>query len=178
MCHHRRANNMFDWDRVFTNINLNGRVLVLNKTNLNMHSNFVSHESAILYKEHKKSYKKIMGTKTNRNSENNSTTHFLKMLNFLQEYRNDEIKVSKRSYCYDLPLLPLTCHFISRQELLTAIHSFKHTDFFWRIKLSHQFLEVGCYFFTEQLLSPILSTLLYLMQRHLAAIFSFWGYRG
>ena len=48
MCHHRRANNMFDWDRVFTNINLNGRVLVLNKTNLNMHSNFVSHESAIV----------------------------------------------------------------------------------------------------------------------------------
>ena len=48
MCYHRRANNIFDWDRVFTNINLNGRVLVLSKSILNMHSNFVSHGSAIV----------------------------------------------------------------------------------------------------------------------------------
>ena len=116
-----------------------------------------------------------MGTKTNRNIENNINTQFLKMLKFLQEYQNDEIEVSKRSCCYDLLFLPLPCHFISRQELVKAIHSFKNNYFFWRIRLSHQFLEVGCYFFTEQLHSYILSRLLHLMQRHLASIFSFWG---
>ena len=36
----------------------------------------------------------------------------------------------------------LPWHIISRKALLTAIHSCKHTDFFWKISLSHPFLEV------------------------------------
>ena len=36
----RRAINMFDWDRTFVNTNVNEKVFILNKTILNILSNF------------------------------------------------------------------------------------------------------------------------------------------
>ena len=36
---------MFDWDRTFVNTNVNEKVFILNKTVLNMLSNFIPHET-------------------------------------------------------------------------------------------------------------------------------------
>ena len=36
---------MFDWDRAFVNTNVNEKVLILNKTILNILSNFIPHET-------------------------------------------------------------------------------------------------------------------------------------
>ena len=39
----RRAINIFNWDRAFVNTNVNEKVRVLNKTILNLFSNFIPH---------------------------------------------------------------------------------------------------------------------------------------
>ena len=36
---------MFDWDRAFVNTDVNEKVLILNKTILNILSNFIPHET-------------------------------------------------------------------------------------------------------------------------------------
>ena len=36
---------MFDWDRAFVNTNVNEKVFILNKTILNILSNFIPHET-------------------------------------------------------------------------------------------------------------------------------------
>ena len=36
---------MFDWDRAFVNTNVNEKVFILNKTILNIFSNFIPHET-------------------------------------------------------------------------------------------------------------------------------------
>ena len=41
----RRAIDMFDWDRAFVNTNVNEKVFILNKTILNILSNFIPHET-------------------------------------------------------------------------------------------------------------------------------------
>ena len=40
-----RAIDMFDWDRAFVNINVNEKVFILNKTILDILSNFIPHET-------------------------------------------------------------------------------------------------------------------------------------
>ena len=40
----RRAIDMFDWDRAFVNTNVYEKVFILNKTILNILSNFIAHE--------------------------------------------------------------------------------------------------------------------------------------
>ena len=46
--HIRRAIAMFDWDRAFVNTNVNEKVFILNKTILNILSNFIPHETLII----------------------------------------------------------------------------------------------------------------------------------
>ena len=41
----RPAIDMFDWDRAFVNTNFNEKVFILNKTILNILSNFIPHET-------------------------------------------------------------------------------------------------------------------------------------
>ena len=43
----RRSINQFDWDRAFANKHVDEKVLIFNKTVLNIPSNFISHEVTV-----------------------------------------------------------------------------------------------------------------------------------
>ena len=55
---------MFDWDRAFVKTNVNEKVFILNKTILNILSNFIPHETLatddkdppLVYKQNRKSH--------------------------------------------------------------------------------------------------------------------------
>ena len=98
---------MFDWDRAFVNINVNEKVFILNKTIVNILSNFIPHE--ILTIDDKdppwfiKKIKNIIQEKNNvyksyQNSKSNSNTYYLTRLKVLQEDLHNAIEVSRLNY--------------------------------------------------------------------------------
>ena len=110
---------MFDWDRAFVNINVNEKVFILNKTNVNILSNFIPHE--ILTIDDKdppwfiKKIKNIIQEKNNvyksyQNSKSNSNTYYLTRLKVLQEDLHNAIEVFRLNYysriSYKLTLFP------------------------------------------------------------------------
>ena len=113
----RRAIAMFDWDRAFVNTNVNEKVFILNKTILNILSNFFPHETLTIDDNKDslwftKKIKKIIQEKSNvyksyRNSKNNNNTHYLRKLKVLQEDLHNAIKASKLNY-YSLIRYKLT----------------------------------------------------------------------
>ena len=79
----RRTVAMFGWDRAFVNTNVNEKVFILNKTILNIISNFIPHETLTIDDKDplslQKIKKKITQEKNNvdksyRNSKNNNNT--------------------------------------------------------------------------------------------------------
>ena len=98
---------MFDWDRAFVNTNVNEKVFILNKTILNILSNFFPHETLTIDDNKDslwftKKIKKIIQEKSNvyksyRNSKNNNNTHYLRRLKVLQEDLYNAIEVSKQN---------------------------------------------------------------------------------
>ena len=112
---------MFDWDRAFVNINVNEKVFILNKTIVNILSNFIPHE--ILTIDDKdppwfiKKIKNIIQEKNNvyksyQNSKSNSNTYYLTRLKVLQEDLHNAIEVFRLNYysriSYKLTLFPPT----------------------------------------------------------------------
>ena len=110
---------MFDWDRAFVNINVNEKVFILNKTIVNILSNFIPHE--ILTIDDKdppwfiKKIKNIIQEKNNvyksyQNSKSNSNTYYLTRLKVLQEDLHNAIEVFRLNYysriSYKLTLFP------------------------------------------------------------------------
>ena len=99
---------MFDWDRAFVNTNVNEKVFILNKTILNILSNFFPHETLTIDDNKDslwftKKIKKIIQEKSNvyksyRNSKNNNNTHYLRRLKVLQEDLHNTTEVSKQNY--------------------------------------------------------------------------------
>ena len=98
---------MFDWDRAFVNINVNEKVFILNKTIVNILSNFIPHE--ILTIDDKdppwfiKKIKNIIQEKNNvyksyQNSKSNSNTYYLTRLKVLQEDLHNAIEVFRLNY--------------------------------------------------------------------------------
>ena len=84
---------MFDWDRAFVNTNVNEKVFILNKTILNILSNFTPHETWVDDKDlpwfTKKNKKNLTQGKNNvykcyRNSKTNNI-HYLRRLKALQK---------------------------------------------------------------------------------------------
>ena len=93
---------MFDWDRAFVNTNVNEKVFILNKTILNILSNFIPHETVTVNDKDptsipkKKKKKNIIQKKNNvyksyRNSNNNNNIKYLRRLKLLQEDLHKEI---------------------------------------------------------------------------------------
>ena len=73
---------MFDWDRSFVNTNFNEKVFILNKTILNILSNFILHEILTIddkdppwFTKKNIIQEKNSVYKSYRNSENNNNTH-------------------------------------------------------------------------------------------------------
>ena len=99
---------MFDWDKAFVNTNVNEKVFIVNKTILNILSNFFPHETLTIDDNEDspwfpKKKKKIFQEKSNiykshRNSKNNNNTHYLRKLKVLQEDLHNAIKASKLNY--------------------------------------------------------------------------------
>ena len=98
---------MFDWDRAFVNTNVNEKVLILNRTILNIFSNFTPHETLTIDDKDPpwftKKIKNIIHEKNNvyksyRNSKSNNDTHYLRRLKVLQEDLHNAIEVSKLNY--------------------------------------------------------------------------------
>ena len=96
---------MFDWDRAFVNTNVYEKVFILNKTILNILSNFIAHETSTvddkdspwfrkknLIQEKNNSYKSYL------NSKSNNKIQYLRRLKLLQEDVHNEIEVSKSNY--------------------------------------------------------------------------------
>ena len=100
---------MFDWDRTFVNTNVNEKVLILNKTILNILSNFIPHETLTVDDKDppwfRKKIKNLIQEKNNvyksyQNSKNNNNVHYLRRLKVLQEDLHNAIEVSKLSYYF------------------------------------------------------------------------------
>ena len=121
---------MFDWDRAFVNINVNEKVFILNKTIVNILSNFIPHEILTIddkdppwfikkikniIQEKNKKIKNIIQEKNNvyksyQNSKSNSNTYYLTRLKVLQEDLHNAIEVFRLNYysriSYKLTLFP------------------------------------------------------------------------
>ena len=100
---------MFDWDRAFTfiNTNVNEKVFILNKTILNILSNFIPHETLTVDDKDPpwftKKIKNLIQEKNNvyksyQNSKNNNNIHYLRRLKVPQEDLHNAIEVSKPNY--------------------------------------------------------------------------------
>ena len=90
----RRAIDMFDWDRAFVNTNVNEKVFILNKTVLNILSNFIPQETVTVDDNDPlwftKKIKNLIQEKKNAyksygNSKNNNGIQYLGRLKVLQE---------------------------------------------------------------------------------------------
>ena len=103
----RRAIDMFDWDRAFINTNVNEKVFILNKTIMNILSNFIPHET--LTDDDKdppwftNKIKNLIQEKNNvyksyQNSKNNNNIRYLRKLKVLQDDLNNAIELSKLNY--------------------------------------------------------------------------------
>ena len=98
---------MFDWDRSFVNTNVNEKVFILNKTILNILSNFIPYETLTFDDKDPpwftKKIKNLIQDKNNvyksyQNSKNNSSIHYLRRLKVLQEDLHNATEVSKPNY--------------------------------------------------------------------------------
>ena len=103
----RRAIDMFDWDKAFVNTNVKEKVFILNKTILNILSNFIPHETLTVDDKDPpwftKKIKNLIQEKNNvyksyQNSKNNNDIHYLRRLKVLQENLHNAIEVSKLNY--------------------------------------------------------------------------------
>ena len=90
----RRAIDMLDWDRAFVNTNVNEKVFILNKTVLNIFSNFIPQETVTDDDNDPfwftKKIKNLIQEKKNvcksyGNSKNNNSIQYLRRLKVLQE---------------------------------------------------------------------------------------------
>ena len=90
----RRAIDMFDWDRAFVNTNVNEKVFILNKTVLDILSNFIPQETVTVDDNDPlwftKKIKNLIQEKKNLykshgNSKNNNNIQYLGRLKVLQE---------------------------------------------------------------------------------------------
>ena len=101
----RRTLNDFNWERAFSNTNVNEKVCISNKSILNVLSNFIPHETILcddkdppwfnsriksLLQDKNKIFKNYRKKKTN--------LQLLNKLNFLPERLNDLITISKNNY--------------------------------------------------------------------------------
>ena len=101
----RRPLNEFNWERAFSNIHVNEKVCIFNKSVLNVLSNFIPHETILcddkdppwfnsriksLLQDKNKIFKSYRKNKTN--------LQLLNKLNFLQERLNGLITISKNNY--------------------------------------------------------------------------------
>ena len=101
----RRALNDFNWERTFSNTNVNEKVCIFNKSVLNVLSNFIPHQTTLcddkdppwfnyriksLLQDKNKIFKNYRKKKTN--------LQLLNKLNFLPERLNDLITISKNNY--------------------------------------------------------------------------------
>ena len=89
---------MFDWDRAFVNTNVNEKVFILNKTNLNILSNFIPHETVTVDENNPPWFtkKNLIHEKNNvykryRNSKNNNNIQCLRRLKLLEEDLYNEV---------------------------------------------------------------------------------------
>ena len=155
----RRTVAMFGWDRAFVNTNVNEKVFILNKTILNIMSNFIPHETLTIDDKDplslQKIKKKITQEKNNvdksyRNSKNNNNTYYLRRLKVLQEDLHNAIEVFKLNYysriAYKLTHIPkktkvywtLLNRFFNNKKIEHSIHicpsfcyQFYHSDHLW-----------------------------------------------
>ena len=104
----RRAIDMLDWDKAVVNTNINEKVFILNKTILNILSNFIPHKTLTVDDKDPswftKKIKNLIQEKNNvyksyRNSESSNNIHYLRRLKVLQEDLHNAIEVSKLN-CY------------------------------------------------------------------------------
>ena len=102
----RTALNDFNWERAFSNKNVNEKVCIFNKSVLNVLSNFIPHEITLcddkdppwfnsriksVLQDKNKVFKNYRKNKTNN-------IQLLNELNFLQEHLNGLITKSKNNY--------------------------------------------------------------------------------
>ena len=99
--------DIFDWDRAIANINVNEKLFILNKTILNILSNFVPLETLTVDDKDPRWFtkkvknliqEKINVCKSYQGSKNNKKRHSLRKMKVLQEDLHDAVEVSKLSY--------------------------------------------------------------------------------
>ena len=111
----RRATDMIHWDRAFVNTNVNEKVFMLNRTIMNILSNFIPHKTVTVDDNDPSWFtkkKNLTQEKNNvytsyRNSKNNNNIQYLRRLKLLQEDLRIEIEVLKSNY-YSLITYKLT----------------------------------------------------------------------
>ena len=54
-----------------------------------------------------------------------------------------------------VPFYKLVCYFIWKEELWPAVHSFKRTVVFWRIRFSHPFFHLGWFILQDRCSHPL-----------------------
>lgn len=101
----RQAINSFDWNKAFSNTNVDKKVTIFNEVILNIISNFIPHVVITVDDREppwfNKNIREIIQSKNKLYVElrkNKSNTELLKEINFLQEWLHQSIESSKQRY--------------------------------------------------------------------------------